>query len=120
MGWTKSHCLYFDRIRLTRHIGASKTAGRTAKESWRKKREKEKRVDLTVSSKKKKTQLSTSAKNSAAAPENSTTVPENSDVVPEEIFLPPKERQRVLFKKHIKLLIFPITIVHWGYKSFYS
>ncbi|GFW91765.1 uncharacterized protein F54H12.2 [Trichonephila clavipes] len=72
---------------------------RDAKESWKKKREKE-RVDLSVSSRKKKTQLSTSAENSTADPEN--------------IFLPPKERTRVLFKKHIKLLIFPITIVHWG------
>ncbi|GFY67335.1 uncharacterized protein F54H12.2 [Trichonephila inaurata madagascariensis] len=87
---------------------------------------KRKRVDLTVSSKKKKTQLSTSAENSAATPKNSTTVPEHSavpensmavpekfDVVPEKIFLPPKESENA-FQKHIKLLIFPITIVHWG------
>ncbi|GFW86629.1 hypothetical protein TNCV_4334131 [Trichonephila clavipes] len=69
----------------------------------RKKVEKEagkrKRVDLSVSSRKKKTQLSTSAENSTADPEN--------------IFLPPKENESA-FKKHIKLLIFPITIVHWG------
>ncbi|GFY62977.1 hypothetical protein TNIN_83661 [Trichonephila inaurata madagascariensis] len=52
----------------------------------------------------------------AAVPENSTAVPENSDVVSDKIFLPPKKSARVLFKKHIKLLIFPITIVHWGYK----
>ncbi|GFS97315.1 hypothetical protein TNCV_1824761 [Trichonephila clavipes] len=64
----------------------------------------EKRVDLTVLSKKKKTQLSTTVENSAAAPKNSTTVlehsavpenstaiPESSDVVPKKIFLPSKE-----------------------------
>ncbi|GFV74916.1 hypothetical protein TNCV_1041541 [Trichonephila clavipes] len=27
MGWTKPHCSSFDRVRLTRYIGASKTAG---------------------------------------------------------------------------------------------
>ncbi|GFW25335.1 hypothetical protein TNCV_5089001 [Trichonephila clavipes] len=61
---------------------------------------KRKRVDLSVSSRKKKTQLSTSAENSTADPEN--------------IFLPPKENESAFQKKHIKLLIFPITIVHWG------
>ncbi|GFU32312.1 hypothetical protein TNCV_1733841 [Trichonephila clavipes] len=67
---------------------------------------KRKRVNLTVSSKKKKTQWSTSAENSAAAPknsmtvpehsavcENSTAVPENSDVVPENIFTTKRERE---------------------------
>ncbi|GFT78876.1 hypothetical protein TNCV_3093021, partial [Trichonephila clavipes] len=78
MGWTKPRCSSFDRVRLTRYIGASKTVG-DAKESWRKKREKRKRVDLSVSSRKKKTQLSTSAENSTADPEN--------------IFLPPKENE---------------------------
>ncbi|GFS44603.1 hypothetical protein TNIN_325881 [Trichonephila inaurata madagascariensis] len=43
-----------------------------------------KRVDLIVSSRKKKTQLSTFAENSAAAPKNSTTVPEHSTAVPEK------------------------------------
>ncbi|GFW85134.1 hypothetical protein TNCV_3248741 [Trichonephila clavipes] len=124
MGWTEPHCLYFDRVHLTRHIGASKKevikegrcsggpcVARTAKESWRKKREK--RVDLTVSSKKKKTQLSASAENSAAAPKNSTTVPEHSavpenstanpeisDAVPEKIFLPPKEGESAFQKAY--------------------
>ncbi|GFX47826.1 hypothetical protein TNCV_5002471 [Trichonephila clavipes] len=27
MGWTKPRCSSFDRVRLTRYIGASKTAG---------------------------------------------------------------------------------------------
>ncbi|GFY40350.1 hypothetical protein TNIN_344381 [Trichonephila inaurata madagascariensis] len=79
----------------------------TAKESWRKKREKE-RVDLTVSSRKKKTQLSTFAENSAAAapknsttvPEHSTAVPENSMAVPEKIFLPPKESESAFQKAY--------------------
>ncbi|GFY76836.1 uncharacterized protein TNIN_16681 [Trichonephila inaurata madagascariensis] len=67
---------------------------------------KRKRVDLTVSSKKKKTQLSTSAENSAAAPKNSTTVPdhsavpENSTVVPEKIFLLPKESESAFQKAY--------------------
>ncbi|GFU13991.1 hypothetical protein TNCV_4050791, partial [Trichonephila clavipes] len=65
------------------------------------------------SSKKKKTHLSTSAENSAAAtknskvvpehssvPENSTAIPENSDVVPEKIFLPTKESERVFQKSY--------------------
>ncbi|GFY77312.1 hypothetical protein TNIN_447191 [Trichonephila inaurata madagascariensis] len=50
----------------------------------------------------------------AAVPENSTAVPENSDVVSEKSFLPQK---RESFQKH-KLLIFQITIVHWGIKEF--
>ncbi|GFX84156.1 hypothetical protein TNCV_927671 [Trichonephila clavipes] len=88
----------------------------------RKKVGERKRVDLTVSCKKKKTQLCISAENSAAASKNFMTVPEhsavpeNSTAVPEKLFLPPRERnrERVIFKKHVKLLIFPITIVHWG------
>ncbi|GFS84476.1 hypothetical protein TNCV_4606591 [Trichonephila clavipes] len=44
---------------------------------------KRKRVDLTVSSRKKKTRLPTFAENSAAAPKNFSTVPENSAAVPE-------------------------------------
>ncbi|GFU32296.1 hypothetical protein TNCV_2409021, partial [Trichonephila clavipes] len=80
---------------------------------------KRKRVNLTVSSKKKKTQWFTSAENSAAAPknsmtvpehsavsENSTAVPENSDVVPEKIFLPPKETESV-FQKACKTFDLP-------------
>ncbi|GFT00697.1 hypothetical protein NPIL_550981, partial [Nephila pilipes] len=50
---------------------------------------KRKRLDLTISSRKKKSQLSTSAENSAAVLENSTTVPENSDDDLEKISLPP-------------------------------
>ncbi|GFV91504.1 hypothetical protein TNCV_2384641 [Trichonephila clavipes] len=84
---------------FTRKDNLSKHLNNKRCESWRKKREKE-RMDLSISSRKKKTHLSTSAENSTADPEN--------------IFLPPKERTRVLFKKHIKLLIFPITIAHWG------
>ncbi|GFT98582.1 hypothetical protein NPIL_232841 [Nephila pilipes] len=45
---------------------------------------KRKRVDLTTSSRKKKSQLSTSEKHSPAVPENSTAVPENSTVIPEK------------------------------------
>ncbi|GFX16900.1 hypothetical protein TNCV_2518781 [Trichonephila clavipes] len=73
---------------------------------------KRKIVDLTVSSKKKKTQFSTFAEDSAAAPKNSTTeehsavaenstaVPENSDVVPKKVFLPPKESESALQKAY--------------------
>ncbi|GFY04450.1 hypothetical protein TNCV_4415381 [Trichonephila clavipes] len=121
MGCAKPHCLSFDQVRLILHIRASKTAGGKGTRNFERKLEKEagkrKRVDLTVSSKKKKTQLPTSAENSAAAPKNSTTVPEysavpeNSDVVHEKIFLAPKESE---IKKQIKLLTFPITKVHWG------
>ncbi|GFY45941.1 hypothetical protein TNIN_205961 [Trichonephila inaurata madagascariensis] len=82
-----------------------------------------KRVDLTVSSKKKKTQLSTSAENSAAAPKNSTTVPEhsaipeNSDVVPEKIFLPPKESESA-FQKAYKTFDLPNNDSLLGIKEF--
>ncbi|GFT91377.1 hypothetical protein NPIL_159351 [Nephila pilipes] len=57
-------------------------------------------MDLTISSRKKKSQLSTSAENSAAVLENYTTVPENSDDIPEKIFLPPKESESTFQKKH--------------------
>ncbi|GFT80850.1 chromo domain-containing protein [Trichonephila clavipes] len=94
---------------------------------------KKKRVDLTVSSKKKKTQLSTSAKNFAAAPESSTTVPEysaipenstafpeNSDVVPEKIFFPPKETESS-FQNAYKTFDLPNNDSSLGIKeSFYS
>ncbi|GFT46540.1 hypothetical protein TNCV_3184021 [Trichonephila clavipes] len=79
-----------------------------------KKVRKRKKLDLTVSSKKKKTQSSISAEISAvepknftnvpqhsAIPENSTAVPENSVVIPEKIFLKPKERERECFPKSI-------------------
>ncbi|GFX63327.1 uncharacterized protein TNCV_3619301 [Trichonephila clavipes] len=72
---------------------------RNCERKFEKEAGKRKRVDLTVSSKKKKTHLSTSAENSAAPPKNSTTVPEhsavteNSTVVPEKIILPPKESE---------------------------
>ncbi|GFT04856.1 hypothetical protein NPIL_514911 [Nephila pilipes] len=49
---------------------------------------------------KKKSQLSTSAENSAAVLENYTTIPENSDDVPEKIFLPPKESESTFQKKY--------------------
>ncbi|GFY45699.1 hypothetical protein TNIN_448451 [Trichonephila inaurata madagascariensis] len=91
---------------------------------------KRKRVDLTVSSKKKKTQLSTSAENSAATPKNSTTVPEhsavpenstvipeNSDVVPEKIFLPPKESESA-FQKAYKTFDLPNNDSSLGIKEF--
>ncbi|GFS61200.1 uncharacterized protein NPIL_542781, partial [Nephila pilipes] len=63
---------------------------------------------LTISSRKKKSQLSTSDENSAAVLENSTTVPENSDDDLEKISLPPKESesafQKVLFTDYDMLL----------------
>ncbi|GFS99950.1 hypothetical protein TNCV_4196351 [Trichonephila clavipes] len=49
---------------------------RNCERKLEKKAGKRKRVDLTVSSRKRKTQLSTFAENSAAAPKNSSTVPE--------------------------------------------
>ncbi|GFV51308.1 hypothetical protein TNCV_2490791, partial [Trichonephila clavipes] len=74
---------------------------------------KRKRVNLTVSSKEKKTQWSTSTENSAAAPknsmtvpehsavcENSTAVPENSDVVPENIFYHQKRNENAFQKAY--------------------
>ncbi|GFY20197.1 uncharacterized protein TNCV_208291 [Trichonephila clavipes] len=87
---------------------------------------KRKRVDLTVLSKKKKTQLSTSAENSAAAPKSSTTVPEhsavpeNSDVIPEKIFLPPKE-SKSSFQKAYKTFDLPNNDSSLGiiYSKFY-
>ncbi|GFU51483.1 hypothetical protein TNCV_4082231 [Trichonephila clavipes] len=79
---------------LLKHLNNKRCERKLEKEAG-----KRKRVDLSVSSRKKKTQLSTSAENSTADPEN--------------IFLPPKENESA-FQKHIKLLIFPITIVHWG------
>ncbi|GFW00153.1 hypothetical protein TNCV_2914351 [Trichonephila clavipes] len=84
---------------------------RNCERKMEKKAEKRKRVDMTVSSKKKKTQLSTSAENSAAAPKNYTTVPEhsaipkNSKAVPEKIFLPPKEKKEetiFIFRNELK------------------
>ncbi|GFV84473.1 hypothetical protein TNCV_5007351 [Trichonephila clavipes] len=92
---------------------------------------KRKRVDLTVSSKKKKTQLSISAENSAAAtsenstavsehsaiPENSTAVPENGNVVPQKIFLPPKERERA-FQKSYQTFDLPNNDSSLGIKEF--
>ncbi|GFW99332.1 uncharacterized protein TNCV_3981561 [Trichonephila clavipes] len=91
---------------------------------------KRKRVDLTVSSKKKKTQLSTSAESSDAAPKNSTTVPEysavsenstvvpeNSNIVPENIFLPPKESESA-FQKAYKTFDLPNNYSSLGIKEF--
>ncbi|GFY48725.1 hypothetical protein TNIN_1481 [Trichonephila inaurata madagascariensis] len=156
MGWTKPHCLFFDRVRLTRHIGTSKTEGgkggrcyggpcdanecekdqraivrfANCERKLEKEAGKRKRLDLTVSSKKKKTQLSTSAENSTAAPKNSTTVPkhsavpenstavpENSDVVPEKIFLPPKESKSA-FQKAYKIFDLPNDDSSLGIKEF--
>ncbi|GFT32300.1 hypothetical protein NPIL_647461, partial [Nephila pilipes] len=85
---------------------------------------KRKRVDLTISSRKKKSQLSTSAENSAAVPknsavvpENSTTVPEDSDDVPEKISLPPKESKSV-FQKAYKSFNLPNNDSSLGIKEF--
>ncbi|GFX63391.1 uncharacterized protein TNCV_3619941 [Trichonephila clavipes] len=183
MGWTKPHCLSFDRVRLTRYIGASKTAGGkgtrccqknfvtnyilkrytlqvheknavlqcadcskkfvresdlkrhrdsvhstekitckfcdtsfTRKDNLLKhlnnkrcgrKLEKEagkrKRVNLSVSSTKKKTQLFTSA--------------ENSTVDPENIFLPPKENESA-FQKAYTTFNLPNSDSSLGIKEF--
>ncbi|GFT13366.1 c2H2-type domain-containing protein [Trichonephila clavipes] len=126
MGWTKPHCSSFDRVRRTRYIGASKTAGGkgtrcsggpcVASECERvrerellceRKLEKEagkrKRVDLSVSSRKKKTQLFTSAENSTADPEN--------------IFLPPKENESA-FQKAYKTFNLPNNDSSLGIKEF--
>ncbi|GFY48656.1 hypothetical protein TNIN_449981 [Trichonephila inaurata madagascariensis] len=85
---------------------------------------KRKRVDLSVSSRKKKTQLSTSAENSAAAPknfttvtENSTAVPETSTAVPEKFFLPPKEKESA-FQKAYKTFDLPDNDSSLGIKEF--
>ncbi|GFV96793.1 hypothetical protein TNCV_4350061 [Trichonephila clavipes] len=146
MGWTKPHCLCFDRVCLTRHNGASKTAGtldrfnvhrcptrrvfsgtglepvtkqatvrylyHSATAATRSGEKKEIGFGC-FTTKKKKTQLSTSAENSAAAPkhsttvpehsavpENSTAVPENSDVVSEKNLLTTKI-ERLCFSKSI-------------------
>ncbi|GFV78656.1 c2H2-type domain-containing protein [Trichonephila clavipes] len=64
---------------------------------------KRKRVDLSVSSRKKKTQLFTSAENSTADPEN--------------IFLPPKENERA-FQKAYKTFNLPNNDSSLGIKEF--
>ncbi|GFX73890.1 c2H2-type domain-containing protein [Trichonephila clavipes] len=64
---------------------------------------KRKRVDLSVSSRKKKTQLSTSAENSTADPEN--------------IFLPPKENESA-FQKAYKTFNLPNNDSSLGIKEF--
>ncbi|GFT60225.1 c2H2-type domain-containing protein [Nephila pilipes] len=85
---------------------------------------KRKRLDLTISSRKKKSQLSTSAENSAAVLENSTTVPENSTTVPEnsdddleKISLPPKESESA-FQKAYKSFNLPNNDSSLGIKEF--
>ncbi|GFX65737.1 hypothetical protein TNCV_4094291 [Trichonephila clavipes] len=140
MGWTKPHCQVFDRVRLTRYIGASKTVGgkgtrhkdsvhstekitckfcdtsfirkdnllkhsnnKICERKLEKEAGKRKRVDLSVSSRKKKTQLSTSAENSTADPEN--------------IFLPPKENESV-FQKAYKSFNLPNNDSSLGIKEF--
>ncbi|GFU00864.1 c2H2-type domain-containing protein, partial [Nephila pilipes] len=85
---------------------------------------KRKRLDLTISSRKKKSQLSTSAENSAAVLENSTTVPENSTTVPEnsdddleKFSLPPKESESA-FQKAYKSFNLPNNDSSLGIKEF--
>ncbi|GFT21994.1 hypothetical protein NPIL_247471 [Nephila pilipes] len=78
---------------------------------------KRKRLDLTISSRKKKSQLSTSAENSAAVLENSTTVPENSDDDLEKISLPPKESESA-FQKAYKSFNLPNNDSSLGIKEF--
>ncbi|GFT40180.1 uncharacterized protein NPIL_688351, partial [Nephila pilipes] len=78
---------------------------------------KRKRLDLTISSRKKKSQLSTSDENSAAVLENSTTVPENSDDDLEKISLPPKESESA-FQKAYKSFNLPNNDSSLGIKEF--
>ncbi|GFS76242.1 hypothetical protein NPIL_522471 [Nephila pilipes] len=78
---------------------------------------KRKRLDLTISSRKKKSQLSTSAENSAAVLENSTTVSENSDDDLEKISLPPKESESA-FQKAYKSFNLPNNDSSLGIKEF--
>ncbi|GFY43967.1 hypothetical protein TNIN_420481 [Trichonephila inaurata madagascariensis] len=88
----------------------SNVCGQNCERKLEKEVGKRKRVNLTVSGKKKKTQLSTSAENS---------VPENSDVVPEKIFLPPKESESA-FQKAYKAFDLPNSDSSLGINSFYS
>ncbi|GFS29785.1 hypothetical protein TNIN_52211 [Trichonephila inaurata madagascariensis] len=93
------HKICFDLLKLRKKIGE--------------RNEKGKRVDLTVSSRKKEMQLFTSAENSEVVSENSrAAVPENSDAVHEKI-LKPKESESA-FQKVYKTFDLPKTIVHWG------
>ncbi|GFU51749.1 uncharacterized protein TNCV_1202871 [Trichonephila clavipes] len=106
MGWTKPRCSSFDRVRLTRYIGASKTAGGKGVRCERKLEKeagKRKRVELSVSSRKKKTQLSTCAENFTSDPEN--------------IFLPPKENESA-FQKAYKTFNLPNNGSSLGIKEF--
>ncbi|GFX09174.1 hypothetical protein TNCV_4167531 [Trichonephila clavipes] len=106
MGWAKPRCSSFDRVRLTRDIGASKTVGGKGTRCERKlekEAEERKRVDLSVSSRKKKTQLCTSAETSTADPEN--------------IFLPPKENESA-FQRAYKTFNLPNNDSSLGIKEF--
>ncbi|GFU54069.1 c2H2-type domain-containing protein [Trichonephila clavipes] len=83
---------------LLKHLNNKRCERKLEKEAG-----KRKRVDLSVSSRKKKTQLSTSAENSTADPEN--------------IFLPPKENESA-FQKAYKTFNLPYNDSSMGIKGF--
>ncbi|GFT43821.1 uncharacterized protein TNCV_2547781 [Trichonephila clavipes] len=83
---------------LLKHLNNKRCERKLEKEAG-----KRKRVDLSVSSRKKKTQLFTSAENSTADPEN--------------IFLPPKENERA-FQKAYKTFNLPNNDSSLGIKEF--
>ncbi|GFX18408.1 c2H2-type domain-containing protein [Trichonephila clavipes] len=83
---------------LLKHLNNKRCERKLEKEAG-----KRKRVDLSVSSRKKKTQLSTSAENSTADPEN--------------IFLPPKENESA-FQKAYKTFNLPNNDSSLGIKEF--